>query len=313
MNKEFNLIEAIRIIQKWKKPIIVLAFVSVIASSLWSLFVMDEYFYSWSTFYPVNQTKNDYNVIFGKDAEQINYFGGGEDVNRVLTIANSIPVIESIIDSFHLAEHYKIDKEGKYWRTKMRKEFESNYKAIKTEREAVEVSLYDTDPKLASEIVNTIIEKVDALNREHYRKARQKTYDLILDEIVKWQKEIDVYSDTLALLAEKYKIKMSSGADGTVIITGTNFRIEQRYKEILSKQNNSTREINSLFTIKGQMEVSLKNSDSSLYILEKAFPADKKLKPVRWLVVTITLFITLFVSVIGVLCIEQIRDIKQQL
>ena len=313
MNKEFNLIEAIRIIQKWKKPIFILSIASVIASSLWSLFVMDEYFYSWSTFYPVNQTKNDYNVIFGKDGEQINYFGSGEDVNRVLTIANSVPVIESIIDSYHLAEHYKINKEGKHWRTKVRKEFESNYKAIKTEREAMEVSLYDTDPKLASEIVNTIIDKVDALNREHYRMVRQKTYSLILDEIIKWQKEINVYSDTLALLAEKYKIKMSSGADGTVIITGTNFRIEQLYKEILSKQNNSTRELNSLTTIKGQMEVSLKNSDSSLYILEKAFPADKKLKPVRWLVVTITLFITLFVSVIGVLCIEQIHDIKQQL
>jgi hypothetical protein len=54
-------------------------------------------------------------------------------------------------------------------------------------------------------------------------------------------------------------------------------------------------------------------NNSSLYIVEKAFPADRREKPVRWLVVTLTVLITAFVSLIGVLLIEQIREIKQQL
>jgi hypothetical protein len=39
------------------------------------------------------------------------------------------------------------------------KNFEKNYEVKKTEREAVEISLYDTDPKIASAIVNAVVEK----------------------------------------------------------------------------------------------------------------------------------------------------------
>jgi hypothetical protein len=61
------------------------------------------------------------------------------------------------------------------------------------------------------------------------------------------------------------------------------------------------------------MEVSLKSNSSSLFIVEKAFPADRREKPVRSLVVLLTALFTAFVSIIGVFLIEQIRDLKSQL
>jgi LPS O-antigen subunit length determinant protein (WzzB/FepE family) len=48
-------------------------------------------------------------------------------------------------------------------------------------------------------------------------------------------------------------------------------------------------------------------------VLETAFASDRREKPVRSLVVILTVLITGFVSLIGVLLIEQIRDIKAQL
>ena len=155
MDKEFNLIAAIRTILKWKKHILILTVASGIIAALFSVFVMDEWFLSWSTFYPTNQSLNDRSAIFNTDAStQVEYFGTKQDVNRILTIANSNPVIDYVIDSFHLAEHYQIEKTSNYWKTKVRKKFEKKYEAIKTEHEAVQVSLYDTDPKLAAAIVN---------------------------------------------------------------------------------------------------------------------------------------------------------------
>ena len=311
MDKEFNLIVAIRTILKWKKHILILTVASGIIAALFSVFVMDEWFLSSSTFYPVNQAAADRSAIFG--AEVIDPFGGKADVNRVITMANSIPVIDFVIDSFKLAEHYKVSKEKIYWRTIVRKKFEKKYEAIKTERDAIEISLYDTDPKIAAAIVNTVVHKVDELNKMNANATKQKVYKAVGEEVIKLQTNIDTYIDTLATLGEKYKIKVSSGADGTVIVDGNNYKAVQVYKTILTKQNNATREYNNLLNIRGQFEISMGNNETSLSVLETATPADRREKPVRSLVVLITVLLTAFVSVIGVLLIEQINEIKAQL
>lgn len=313
MNQEFNLITAIRTILKWKNHILVLVAVSGITAALFSVFVMDEWFLSWSTLYPTNQSLTDRNSIFSGEATQVEYFGTKADVNRVLTIANSNPIIDFVIDSFKLAEHYKVDKSKTYWRTIVRKKFEKKYEAIKTDKEAVQISLYDTDPKLAAAIVNTIVKKVDQLNQIHVNTSKRKIYDALLTQISVVQQAVNGYIDTLATLGQQYKITVNTGADGTVIVEGNDYRAVQLYKTILSKQGNNTRELNNLNNIKGQMEVSLQNNESSLYVLEEAVPADRREKPVRSLVVLITMLLTGFVSVIGALLVEQFKEIKKQL
>ena len=314
MDKEVNLITALRILLKWKKQIIGLVILSGIIAAFFSVFVMDEWFYSWSTFYPTNQALNDRSAIFNNDASTtVDYFGSKQDVNRLLTIANSTPVIDFVIDSFKLAAHYDVSKTKKYWKTIVRKKFEKKYEAIKTDRDAVQISLYDTDPKIAAAIVNTSVHKVDELNKLSVNDMKQKTYVAIGEQLLKLQKDANAYIDTLANLGEKYKIKVSSGADGTVIVDGSDYKAVQLYKSILSRQTNTAKQLNILSNIREQLQVSLQNSETSLYVLETAFVADRREKPVRSLVVLITVLITAFVSVIGVLLIEQIRDIKDQL
>src|ERR1700733_1738903 len=129
MDKEFNLINVIRILLKWKMPIAVLTIAAALIAAFFSIFIMDEYFLSWSTFYPVNQYVYDRSMIFNSETTggQISYFGGKDDINRIITIANSEPVLNYIIDSFNLTAHYKIDTTKKYWRTKVMKEFDKNY------------------------------------------------------------------------------------------------------------------------------------------------------------------------------------------
>ena len=315
MDKEFNLVAAVRILLKWKMPILVLVIISGIAAGLFSVFVMDEYFLSWSTVYPTNQYANDRNVIFNSlsSSGQVEYFGSKGDVNRVLSIANSEPIIDYLIDSFKLVEHYKIDRNTAYWKTKVRKKFDKNYEAIKTEHDAVQVSMYDTDPKMASDMVNAAIEKIDELNKSHVNETKKNLYDLISAQILEQQRNVTTYADTLAALANQYKIKVSSGAPGTVIVDGSDVKAVQHYKTLLAKQENAEKELNNRVNIQQQMEVALKSNSSSLFIVEKASPADRREKPVRSLVVLITMLLTGFISLIGVLLIEQIRDLKAQL
>lgn len=311
MDKEYNLVSAIRTLLKWKKHIAILVIVAGISAALFSVFVMDEWYLSYATFYPVNQAQSDRAAIF--NGEVADYWGGKADVNRVITIANSTPIIDFIIDSFKLAEHYDVDKSKKYWRTIVRKKFEKKYEAIKTEREAVQVSVYDTDPKVAAGIVNTVVKLTDEWNKLHVQSSKEKVYKSLGGQVETLQARVAAYTDTLSQLGEQYKIKVASGADGTVIVDGNDYRAVQVYKTVLSKQNNSTRELNNLINIRGQLEVTMQNTETSLYVLENAFPAERREKPVRSLVVLITVLITAFVAVVGALLIEQIQEIKKQL
>lgn len=314
MNKEFNLVEAIRVLLKWKWQIAGITAVSAVVAAVFALFIMDEYYYSWSTFYPTNQAMTDRTTIFNSEsAQQLEYFGSKGDINRVLTIANSIPIIQSVIDSFDLPKHYEVDTTKKYWKTIVRKKFEKNYSAIRTEHDAVEISLYDTDPKLAAEIVNTIVGKIDRLNKQHIADTKRKVYNLIGKQIGDMQNEIATYNDSLANLGEQYKIRVSQSSDGGTVVDGNNYKAVQQYKSMMSKQTGISRELNNLASIRGQMEVTLENNESSLFVLEQAFAADRRTKPVRWLVVVVTTFIVFFISIIGVLLIEQIREIREQL
>lgn len=314
MNKEFNLVEAIRVLLKWKWQIVGLTAVSAVVAAIFALFVMDEYYYSWSTFYPTNQAMTDRTSIFNTEsAQQMEYFGGKGDINRILTIANSVPVIQSIIDSFDLPKHYDVDTTEKYWRTIVRKKFEKNYSAIRTEHDAVEISIYDTDPKVAAAIVNSIVAKIDRLNKQHVADTKRKVFNLIGKQISDMQQDIIEYNDTLATLGEQYRIRVSQSTDGGVIVDGNDYKAVQLYKSLLSKQTGISRELNNLASIRGQMEVTLENNESSLFVLEQAFAADRRTKPVRWLVVVVTSFIVFFISIIGVLLIEQIREIREQL
>lgn len=314
MNKEFNLIEAIRILLKWKVQIAALTIISAITAAVFALFIMDEYYYSWSTFYPTNQAMTDRTSIFNTESsQQLEYFGGKGDINRILTIANSVPVIQSIIDSFNLPAHYEIDTTKKYWRTEVRKKFEKNYSAIRTEHDAVEISIYDTDPKVAAGIVNSIAHKIDYLNKQHITQTKLKVYNLIGKQVSDMQQQVINYNDTLANLGEQYRIKVSQTPDGGMSVDGGDYKAVQLYKSLLSKQSGIARELNNLTSIRGQMEVTLENNESSLFVLEEAFPADRRTKPVRWIVVVVTMFITFFISIIGVLLIEQLKEIKKQL
>lgn len=315
MNQELNLIETIRIIIKWKKQLLGAIVCSGAVAALFSLFVMDEYYYSWSILYPVNQMQNDRAVIFNTEnaGGQIEYFGTKGDVNRLVSIANSAPIREYIIDSFKLVEHYKIDRNSKYFKTKVRKEFEGNYKAIKNEREAVEISIYDTDPKVAAAILVAIIQKMDEVNKVTINETKLRLFNLINDQMATQQTKIELMDDSLASLAARYSIKVSSGADGTIIVNGTNNKAVQEYKTLLGKQENAIKELNNRINISEQMQVSLKSNASSLFIVDEPFAADRKTKPIRWLVVTLTMLITGFVCLLGVLMIEQFSNLKKEL
>jgi capsular polysaccharide biosynthesis protein len=302
---------AIRVLLKWKKQILIVTVTATVIAAAYSVIFMDDYFKSYATLYPINLAYNDRAAIF--NLEQIDYYGTKEDVNRVLTITQSGPIEAYIIEKYNLADHYKISKEKKYWRTKVQKEFESNYKSIKTEQGAIELSILDTDPKLGVEIINEIINKTDSIYRNSLMASKRQQLATFTRQLADRQKKIEEYGDTLAILGKQSNIVVKAGFDKTDIIEGNDLHAVQVYKAIYAKQKNALIELNENSNIKEQIENSLENDSKSLAVVDVPVIADKKEKPIRS-VICITVFLLTFVfSIFGALLVDQIQDIRKQL
>lgn len=311
MDNEYNMLGAIRVLIKWKNQILIATIAATIIAGTYSWFFMDDYYKSYATLYPINLAYNDRAAIF--NLEQIDYYGTKDDVNRVLTITQSGPIEAYIIDHFNLADHYKISKDKKFWKTKVQKEFEGNFKSIKTEQGAIELSIYDTKPELAVAIINEIIDKTDSIYRNSVMASKRQQLATFTKQLEERQRKIAEYGDTLAILGKQSNIVVKAGFDKTDIIEGNDLHAVQIYKAIYAKQKNALIELNENSNIKEQIENSLENDSKSLAVIDVPVIADKKEKPVRS-VICITVFLLTFVfSIFGALLVDQVQEIRKQL
>jgi uncharacterized protein involved in exopolysaccharide biosynthesis len=311
-SSEYNLVHVLNVLNKWKKHIAVFVTVATVATAAFSWFFLDDYFLSYARFYPVNLAYTDRSYMFSETGVNITFYGDKDDVNRTLTIANSSELAQYVIQKYDLATHYKIDTTKKYWRTKVKKEFESNYKAIKTEQGAVEISILDTDPELAKNIMEDYLTKIDEVNRYRNNEAKKTQLELFEKQIQKLQERANVYADTLGQLGGKYKITVQAVA-GNQVVQGNDYAAVQVFKVILEKQKSTLELMNNMTEIQEQIRSSIEANTMSLSILEKPFVADRKEKPKRSIIVLTALFLSLFAGILGALAIEQFKEIRSQL
>ena len=316
MDQTFNLVEMVRIFLKWKKPLIVVVLLGAIGSVIVA-YSLPVYYKSVATFYPTNPSMTDRQILFSQDTKEnyVEYFGTKKDVERVLTIAKSAQLSSYIIDSFNLYEHYGIDRENDaYPITSVFKEFNGNYSAIKTELAAVEITLFDTDPKMAADMVNAITNRIDRVNKEMINV--NKSHILVLFEQQKGdkQKEVDNLTDSLAMVGERYDIEVITSSDGeSHQYKGNSMQGIETYKVLHKIHENAVEELTTLTMLYNQYLLSSQDETSSLQIVEKAYPAEKKSKPVRWLVCVAINFGVLFFALIAVILIEKINEVKAEL
>jgi len=70
MNEQQNLISATKTIIRWWKHILGISVLAAAVTAFVALFVLDEYYLSASTFYPLNQSVNDRSVLLNTSGSQ---------------------------------------------------------------------------------------------------------------------------------------------------------------------------------------------------------------------------------------------------
>jgi uncharacterized protein involved in exopolysaccharide biosynthesis len=310
--EEYSLVHVLRILKKWQKSIFLFAVIATLGVAVFSWFFLDNYFLSYARFYPVNLAYSDRSAMFSESGVTVPFYGDKEDVNRVLTIAQSAELAQRIIDQYHLAAHYDIDTTKQFWRTKVKKELESNFKVLKTEQGAVEISSLDTDPKLAREIVEYALKYVDETNKARMNESKRTQITMFDKQILMQQERASEYGDSMAKLGKRFNITVKTIA-GSTVVEGNDFDAVQTYKMVLARQKSALDLLNNMTEIKEQIMSSLEAGGSSLSVLEAPFEADRKEKPKRSIFVITALLLSLAAGIFGALGVEEYKKISAQL
>ncbi len=140
------------IFTKWWKHLIAITFLGTVIIGA-STYLIKPKYKSYAVVYPVN---------LGAYSEE-------SYTEQMVAILNSRDVANSVITEFGLDNHWRISKEDKTYNSKLYEYYYDLVSIRKTPYESVEISVLDTDPKLACEIVNSILKHYNNKVREIHK------------------------------------------------------------------------------------------------------------------------------------------------
>lgn len=292
MNQEFNLIAVIRTLLKWKWHILTITLLAGIGAVIMTMFIMKPYYQSFAILYPTNQSMGDRNALFGSESQdQENYYYGSKhDANRIITIATASNLVQYIIQNYKLAEHYEYAGK-KYEASNTTEEFMENYTVYKTDKDAVRINLIDTDPVLAAEIVNEVVATIANETKRPIEANKKQLAELFAEKRNLKKADLD------KMQAELLSLKAKSS----------------EYDLLKSTYDLAQIDYNEIAKLAEQYQIAAEQSMSGIEIIENAYPAERKLKPVRSKICVATVIVAFILACFLALGMEQVNYIKEEL
>ena len=308
-----NLLE---IIWKWKKHLIIVAIVAMVASAFFSspLFIKPKY-KSTARIYPSN------NIYVFSDESQS---------EQMLEIITALDIKLRVIDAFNLGDVYKISKEEPQYLTYMLAEFNDNVKFKKTEYETIEIQVLDTDPKRASNMCDSIITFLDEKVRSMHRIKYEEVVRITKKDYSNLSHQIDSVEEKLNFLRKEYKIvdystQAKEITKGMVRVLAEQKKNTAGGKELEQWLKNFTEKGGEFVLLDQQQKLLVIQRSELKQILDEAIsnatkkiiygqrvqnpiPADKKSYPVRSLILLLSTFSAIFVALLVILLIENRKN-----
>ena len=242
------------------------------------------------------------------------------ETEQLLEIINSNDIKFRVFDVFKLYDIYKIPKSDPQYFTNMLSEYNSNVTAKKTEFETVELSVLDKDPSRAAQMCDSIIQFYNEKVREMHSAKNREVVKIVSDNIKLRTLERDSLLGLLNQQREKYKIldfnsqvrditrgymeALAAGKENTQggkEIKQLYDNLSQKGGEVYILEKRFAKTNMAIDSLKVLYDINLSEANKKItycHIVEKPVPADKKSYPVRWIMVSMTLFASLFLSLL---------------
>lgn len=191
-------------------------------------------------------------------------------------------------------EHYDIDSTSKYGRYNVKKEFLENYSAIETDYGAIEISVWDQDKNLAMEMANHIVATIDQHNKELLLRDKKLVVKTFQQQVAQKEVIVNQLSDSIAAM------RTSGSTPEKMLIMDERLR-------------NAVADLNTNRMLLEQNQTAVNTDFSTVHITEEAYPALRKDKPVRSIIVIGVTLATLVFMVLLAVIVENYKRIKSKL
>lgn len=206
MTRNDNLVSALTVLYRNRKKLIYTILSVVMVTALVSFIFLDNYYKSKTTFLVASTDAFKPEQVFGNSTKDIEYQGTENDIDRILTIAQSPELYDYLIQKFDLYRHYKIDSTNVKAPFKVHEVLDKLYDVKKTTHNAIEVTVEDTDSKQAAAMTFAARNKIDEIAQRLIRNTQGgmvKTFEISLAER---NANIIRLSDSLQKLRQKFGI-----------------------------------------------------------------------------------------------------------
>ena len=319
---DFNFLWLLNLCKDHFKLLLSILFITTITSSLVAVFLVDSQFRSSVVIYPTT-TSSVSKALFkqARYGQDVLEFGEEEDAEELLQILNSDEIRDSIIYRFDLYNHYEISQNDVSYKTKIIRKYNSHVTFKKTQFNSIEIVVFDKSPQLAADIANECLSLIDSVITRIRQKRANQALEILEMRKKLLYKERNITQDSL----KTYR------SYGIISITAQTERLTEQYAVALATNNLSgarriKKELNTLAKHAGPHDMLLRKSyeieeeliaiqfefdrvsidtNYSLenkFIINKAYPADKKSYPIRWLVVLSSL-VAVFVFTLLTFCL----------
>lgn len=206
MEKNTSLLGVLRTIFTWKRPILIITLSAAIGTALISL-LLPNFYQATTVFYAASPDLAKPEILFNRGSQLRSFYYGGEnDIDRILTIGESAELLNFLVDSFALYQHYDINPDRPKAQYHVQEELLDLYEITKNKRDAIELSVEDTSPEQAAHMANAAREKINQLAQQLIKKNQQRTLKAYRDNIRVKKRELLTLGDSLAQLRARYDI-----------------------------------------------------------------------------------------------------------
>ena len=316
---------------KWRKTILAVAVLAAV-SSAGVAFMIPEKFKSTVILFPAPSVSISKSLMSANNSSQSDLlqFGEEDDMERMLQVLNSEEIRERIVKKYKLGEHYGIENDNQYKRTLLRQEYDDNIQFKKTEFMSVKIEVLDRSPEMASNIANDIAALYDSTMTRMKRVRAIDAFNIIKREYGYFQRDMETKEDSLHKLMALGVNDYESQADrlnealGKAIVEGKTAAATALAEKVkilstygtayMSLRDNLYRmreQSNILKEKYDQAKVDAEQNLPEKFVVDKAFPAEKKSYPVRWIIIAVATISSLIITLLAIALLENFKKIQE--
>jgi uncharacterized protein involved in exopolysaccharide biosynthesis len=234
-------------------------------------------------------------------------FGEEEQAEQLLQVLHSEPIRTRIIEKYNLMEHYEIDPDSKYPMTELKKAYNNNINFRLTEFMSVEISVMDKDPVISAAIANDISALVDTVFNTMKRKRALKALEMVGPYYDEAQEVLGYMQDSLGRISNAMADDIPNTGNGANNLLKAFAEFGVDYMYMLNQMRHEVGMVANMRYRYNEAKMEAQSGLSYKFVVEEAFPPEKKAYPNKSLIVIISTFASLLFALIVLIVIDNIQ------